>query len=260
MADEEEHKKSEEEHKGEGAKAGGIAGSFQKHKTLWIVGGVGAAGVLLLLFMNSGGGSSSSSTPSTDTSGINTQGAGGAVDTSSLVGSGGYPSWYNPGAAENLDYWPYVPVSHTGSDKSGSSGSKSGSSGSKSGSKSGSSSSKSGSKSGGSKSTSGGVTHGSGHHGVSKGTKTSTNKNKVSANPHAGGAHGYVYTTKGGETLQGLQNKAWPGSSASIVGHPRKATSNTNILTYANNKKILSKQLGTYSTSKPLPKGIKINL
>lgn len=270
MAEEEErHEESKhEEHKPaeEGAKSGGIGGSFAKHKTLWIVGGVGAAGVLLLLFMNSGGGSSSSSTPTSDTgtTDMNTQGAGGAVDTSSLVGSGGYPSWYNPGAAENLDYWPYVPNNNSSSGSSKSKGSSSGSSkssgsGSSKSSGSGSSKSSGGSKgkssSGSSKSSSGGVSHGTSH-GVSSGTKTSTKKNKVTANPHAGGAHGYVYTTKAGDTLLSLQSKAWPGSKQSGASHP---TSNTYIGNYANNSKIL-KQKGIVSKSGAIKPGTKISL
>lgn len=257
MADENKHEEGEtSHHEGkEEEKKGGLTGSFNKHKTLWIVGGVGAAGVLLLLFMNSNSGGSSSSTPasSTDTSGqLNTQGGGGAVDTSSLVGTGGQPSWYNPGAAENLDYWPYVPTSSTGS--SGSSSSKSSGGGSKtssggsSSSKSGSSSSKSssGSSSGGSKTgSSGGVTHGT-THGVSSGTKTSTNKNKASGtttktikpNPKGGGAaHGHVISTSGVMTQAQLQQKYFPSSNGS--------NAQGNIMQYGNNAALTKQYLKT---------------
>ncbi len=246
MPDEEEHKEKPEDHKGDESKGGkGIGGSFQKHKTLWIVGGVGAAGVLLLLFMNSGGGSSSTPAASTDTSGTTTQGGGGAVDTSSLVGTGGQPSWYNPGTAENLDYWPYVPTSSS----SGSSSSTSGSS-----------SKKKKSSSGSSKSSSGGVSHGTSH-GVSSGTKTSTHssgkstsstkKKSTKANPHAGGAHGYVYTTKAGDTVSTLSVKAWKGSNQT------GGKGNPNVYTYANNSKILKGKVNSKGQIKP---GTKISL
>ena len=253
---EEHHEEKHEEHKGEGAKSGGIAGSFQKHKTLWIVGGVGAAGVLLLLFMNSGGGSSSqSSQAQPSTQDLSTTGAGGAVDTSSLVGTGGYPSWYNPGAAENLDYWPYVPSgsassgSGSGSSHSGSGSSKGGSSGSKSG--SGSSKGGKGSKSGGSKSGSGGVTHGSGHHGVSQGT-THTKKSGNIGGP-AGkiksgkAAHPHTVTPKAGQNWLQVQQKYFPGSNTS--------QKQGNILTYNKNNKsggFVYKHGTYYTTGKPI--------
>lgn len=240
MAEEEEHREEKhEEHK----ESEHIGGSFQKHKTLWIVGGVGAAGVLLLLFMNSGGGSSSSQQASPSTTDTSTVGQGGAVDTSSLVGTGGQPSWYNPGAAENMDYWPYVPNSggsgssggsKSGGSKSGSgSGTKSGSGGTKSsggGSKSGSGGTKS--SGGGTKGTTGGVTHGSGHHGVSGGT-THTKKSGNVGGPYGKytskkAAHPHTVTPKAGQRWLDINAKYFPGSN----GDPKQG----NVLLYNNNQ------------------------
>jgi hypothetical protein len=231
----EEHEEKREEHKPEHKEEGNQGGenTFKKHKTLWIVGGVGAAGVLLLLFMNSGGGSNNNSGQSTNagTSDLNTQGAGGAVDTSSLVGSGGYPSWYNPGAAENLDYWPYVPnsgdssgsgsKSSGGSSKSGS-GSKSSGGSSKSG--SGSKSSGGSSKSGSGGSSSKGKSTGGVHHGTSHGIGGPAGK--ISSGK---AAHPHTVTPKAGQNWSQVQNKYFPGSNGSAK--------QGNILTYNKNNK-----------------------
>ncbi len=287
MADEEEkhegkHEESKDHKGGEGEKAGGgLSGTFKKHKTLFIVGGVGAAGVLLLLFMNGSSGSSTASGSGTGASTTPNSSGTTGVDTSSLVGTGGAPSWYNPGTAENLDYWPYVPTQKTTGSSSSSSGKKKtgstsgstgsktgGSTGSKTGSTSGSTTKKkktsSGSTSTSSSGTSGGVSHGV-HHGVTKGTKTATvtNKTKVHSggttkkhstapNPHAGGAHGYVYTTKAGDTIASLTKKFWPGSTGG------GGKGNPNAYTYANNKKILGNKSG-YSWGKPIKPGTRIS-
>lgn len=76
-------------------------------------------------------------------------------------------------------------------------------------------------KSGGSQST----VHGSQGH---------TKAPSRSIQPHnTGGSHGYVYTTKPGDTANALQSKFWPGSNYS------GGKGNPNLYTYGNNSKIL---------------------
>lgn len=86
--------------------------------------------------------------------------------------------------------------------------------------------------------TLGGVMHGV-HHGVAHGHHTITahrnvhENGRVKPNPHKGGAHGWVYTTKKGDTLASLQHRFWPGSNTS------GGRGNPNLFTYANNKQLL---------------------
>ena len=94
--------------------------------------------------------------------------------------------------------------------------------------------------------TLGGVTHGV-HHGVSHGEHGVTasrnvhNNGKVKPDPHAGGAKGWVYTTKKGDTIASLTKKAWSGSNWT------GGKGNPNLYTYANNSKILQGQKGVYN-------------
>ena len=255
MADEE---SKHEEHKPEesGDKKGGLSGSFAKHKTLWIVGGVGAAGVLLLLFMNSGSGSSSQ--PASSTSGTTTQGGGGAVDTSSLVGTGGVPSWYNPGAAENMDYWPYPTTSSTSTSSKHKTSSSSGGSSTSKSSGSSSKSSSSSSKSSGSSSSKSSSSS-------SKSSGSSSSVKSVSANPTAGGAHGYVYTVGSGASIYNSGKQTAVGKGAiSLSDLSKAAWGNTStIKNYANNAALLKyyASTGQYNPKTGLlQSGAKINL
>jgi hypothetical protein len=71
------------------------------------------------------------------------------------------------------------------------------------------------------------VSHGKGQ------THISHNSSSVKPNPHAGGAKGWVYTTKPGDTVSSLTRRFWPGSSA------KGGKGNPNLITYANNKNLL---------------------
>jgi hypothetical protein len=94
------------------------------------------------------------------------------------------------------------------------------------------------------------ATHSSGKTSVSKhSTHTSTG---AKPNPHAGGAHGWTYTAKGGETLANLQKQAWPGN----IGKNPAFINN-----YANNRKLLRSELGSkYGLNTVLKKGQKVIL
>lgn len=159
----------------------------------------------------------------------------------------------------------------SGKATTGSSGSKSGSGSSSHGKGKSSSGSKSGSSSGKKKTTSGGSTSTKKASGSSGATKkvtthsgsTSTSKHatsvshnsgksSVKANPHAGGAKGWVYTTKPGDTVYSLSKKAWPGSTFS------GGKGNPNLWTYANNKKILGNKYNNINT--PIKPGTKLSL
>lgn len=110
--------------------------------------------------------------------------------------------------------------------------------------------------------TLGGVTHGI-HHGVTHGAHyVSAHKNKhhvhhhgklagskTKPNPHAGGAHGWVYTTKPGDTNVTLQEKFWPGSYYSGAG--KNATSRTFLYSYANNRELLKGNVNKLGQIKP---------
>lgn len=228
------------EHKGEhekGKHGEHHEGKDQKNKRLlwWGLGLSGAGLLVALLLFNKGGSSTSGQTMDTTPNGF-------------------VPNAQNPYDASANEYWPVTTTNPTTGAVTGttggagaSTGGTSTSSGSKKKHKGSSSGSKSGSKSKGTP------------HGTSK-THTGGSSSKVSphhtvaANPHAGGAHGYVYTVQKGDTLQSLQQKAWPGSIYSNRSGKGKPTSSTNIQTYANNAKILKASGGK------LKPGMKINL
>ncbi len=230
----EEEQKKEGEHK-EGEHDKGKGESPKQKKLLWWGLGLAGAGLLvsLLLFNNS----SNSGTA--------------AAQTVANPSTPFVPNPTNPYDASANEYWP-VPTSNpvTGQPTGTTTGGTSSSSGSGSKKKKSSGSSK--------KSSSSSKKSSSSSHTTTKITPHHT----VAAKPHAGGAHGYVYTVQKGDTLQSLQNKAWPGSSKST--NAQKAvkaahgaaqyTSNTNIKNYANNAAILKASGGK------LKPGMKINL
>lgn len=78
---------------------------------------------------------------------------------------------------------------------------------------------------------------------------------QVKPNPHAGGAHGWVYTTKPGDTLNNLQRRFWPGSNALYGG------SGANIMKYGNNTQIIQslRHNKNFLRTGILPTGTKIN-
>lgn len=222
MAEEEEkHEHHEEHHKGEHGKHDEHGKHKEKNNLLWWGLGIGGAGLLLTLFLVSKGSNSSQDQSS----------QGGTIQPGATLGS-------QPGYdASAMDYWPYLnntsqypggagSTSGSGNSSGGGSSSSGGGSTKKSGGgstkKSGGGSTKKGSGGSTNKGTSGGTKGTSGGH-----TKITTTGGHtiVTPNPTAGGAHGWVYTTKAGDTIQGLQGKAWNNTIP--------------LLKYANNAQLL---------------------
>ena len=260
--DKEERKDSKEERGGLGEKgkerAGGLLGDGQgeekkkKDTILWWGLGIGIAGLVVTVFLLGKGGNSGSSTTADQTPAS-------SYDPYSTSGyANGYAQDYWPSPYDSSSSGTTGTVSTHGGGSSGSSsgsGSKSGSSGSKSGSsgsKSGSSGSKSGSSSGSKSGSSSGSKSGSksGSSGSKSGSKSGS---APKPNPTAGGAHGYVYTAKAGDTLASLQQKFFPSSNGS--------NKQGNLMQYANNATLIKyyRSTGAINSKGQIKAGTKLN-
>ncbi len=208
MADKEDEKREEKrEDKGKPEeKDDKLPGHSKKEsKLLWWGLGIGAAGLVATLLLFKGSGS---------------QGGQTAVNAPAAM----VPNPQNPFDASTNDYWPTAPQTPspvpapgggttTPPDNDGPGKKKK------------------------KKKTSGGSSSGSGtvspHHTKTGGNTypgTSIPKEPTVPLVNFGGAHGWVYTTKAGDTLLSLQQKFWPGANQT----------NTNFIRgYANNKQLL---------------------
>lgn len=192
---EEHHEHKEGEHKGASAK--------QKKLLYWGLGLAGAGLLVSLLLYKNGGSSAQDQT----------------------VANPSTPFYPNPTDASQNEYWPVLQSNPATGQITGTSGgtSSSGSTSTGSSSSGSSSSSKKKKKSSGSSSKSSSYSSKKSSSSSSK----SSNSKTVKPNPTAGGAHGWVYTAKGGENVQTLFSKAWPGNAMNF-GY-----------TYANNAALL---------------------
>jgi hypothetical protein len=239
---------------------GGIEGHFKKHWVIYTL-VIGAATLLAIIWFSNN--QSNASNTATGT-GYDTSGTSAAADTYGASLDSDYQQLIQQGNTTNsllqqlLNGTPSGGTTGTGT---GSSGSGSSSGGSTSGGKkkkkksgstsSGSSSSKTSSGGSSSKSTKSSSSSTSSKHSVS--TSHSSGKTTVKPNPTAGGAHGYVYTTKKGDTVANLTAKAWPGSNNS------GGKGNPTLWSYANNKALLKGNYSNKSTGAIKP-GTKIVL
>lgn len=242
---------------------GGIEGHFKKHWVLYTL-GLGAVTILIILYVNNRNSNASSGT---DTYGYGTGNTNGNGSPSDMYGSqldADYQQMINQENITNSLLQQLLGAGTSGSTTGGTSGSgsSSGSSGGhkkppKKGGKGGSSGSSSGNHK---KSTSGGTGSKVGVHSGSKspsshstGTSHSNGKTSIKPNPHAGGAHGYVYTTKKGDTLTTLQGKFFPTSNGS--------NKQGNIMQYGNNSKLISqyRKSGAINSKGQIRPGTKLN-
>lgn len=199
----EEHKEheehTEEHHEHKEGEHGEHKGSSAKQKKLLYWGlGIAGAGLLVSLLLYKNGGSN-------------------AQDQT--VANPSTPFYPNPTDASQNEYWPVLQSNPATGQVTGTSGGTSSSGSTSSGSSSSGSSSKKKKKSSGSSSKS-----------SSSSSKKSSSSKTVKPNPTAGGAHGWVYTAKGGENVQTLFSNAWPGNTMNF-GY-----------TYANNAALLKSE------------------
>ncbi len=248
---------------------GGIEAHFKKHWVLYTL-GLGAVTILIILYVNNRNSNAASGTSGTDVYGYGTGSTYPNGSPSDNYGSqldADYQQMINQSNITNSLLQQLLNPSKTGS-TGGTSGSGS-SSGSSGGHKKkppkGGKGSKGGTKGGGNTGGSKGGYHGSTGGGHTKtgrstsshsvGTSHSHGQTQIKPNPHAGGAHGYVYTTKPGDTAASLQKRFWPGSSASGARNP---TSRTSIWNYGNNAKILKPGKNS-NWNKPIKPGTRIS-
>lgn len=234
----------------------GMEGHFKKH---WVVYSlvIGAATLLVIVYMNSK--SSSSSNTSTGT-GYDTSGTTAAADTYGASLDSDYQQLIQQGNTTNsLLQQLLTGGTTTGTSSSGGSTSGSGGKKKKPPKTSGGGTTNKKTSSGGStkKTTSGSKTSTtSSSHSV--GTSHSSGKTTIKANPTAGGAKGYTYTTKAGDTLLGLSAKSW-GVTPIKGTNQSKQNIKGGIFAYANNKALLKSQ-GITNYSQTLKPGTKIVL
>lgn len=229
-----------------GPQEGGIKGHLKKNWPIYTV-VLAIVTILVMVWLNRS--NSNSSSTGYDTTGYGT----GNSNASDLYGSqldADYQQMINESNITNSLLQQLLNGSGNKSTTGGSSGSGS-SSGSSGGHKK--KPPKNGGKSGsGGKTKGGGNTGGSsgGYHGStggghnksgstssshSVGTSHSNGKTTIKPNPHYGGAHGYVYTTKGTETATQLQAKFFPTSNGS--------NKQGNFFQYGNNQKLIKSYL-----------------
>jgi hypothetical protein len=236
---------------------GGIEGHFKKHWVIYTL-GIGAVTLLVIWWYSN---NQSSSTDTATGTGYDTSGTTAAADTYGASLDSDYQQLIQQGNTTNSLLQQLLNGGTTSSTTGSSSGGSTSGGGKKKGggskssggskSKGGTTKGKTSSGSSSSKSTKSSSSSTSSKHSVS--TSHSSGKTTVKPNPTAGGAHGYVYTTKKGDTVASLTAKAWPGSNNS------GGKGNPTLWSYANNKALLKGNYSNKSTGAIKP-GTKIVL